>query len=174
MFGTRSHLVLRGATQWHEENVPDDWPYRLVYGSQLSDGVRWRPGRQVLRLAIDATQPLQPTSPRLFAVPGVAEAKALTRVMSVLYSNTVVHRRAAASWERSVLVDRALRTPDEDWSYFAMQRGAHRLVIIRPSDALREQLEMLADSTSTVYGRPTALEVQAIRTIAPLGLRGPR
>lgn len=152
------------ATQWHEENVPNDWPYRLIYGSELSDGVPWRPGREILQLAIDATQPLKPSSPRLFALPGVAEAKALARVMSVLYSNTVVPRRAAASWERSVLVDRALRTPDEEWSYFPMQRGAHRLVIIRPTDAPGEQLEMLVYSNSTVYGRPKAVELRALVT----------
>jgi len=157
------------ATQWHEENVPGDWPYRLIYGSRLSDGVPWRPGREILQVAIDATKELKTSSSRLFAVPGVAEAKALARVMSVLYSNTVVPRRAAASWERSVLVDRALRTLDNEWSYFPMQRGAHRLVIIRPTDGPREQLERLSTSTSTVYGRPKALELRALLTNASLG-----
>jgi hypothetical protein len=144
-----------------ELNVPADWPYRAIYGSQLSDGIQWRPGREILQIAIDATQALHPSSPRLFRIPGVAEAKALARVMSVLYSNTVVPRRVAASWERSVLVDQALRRPDEEWSFFPMQRGAHRLVIIQPTDAPEGHLFMLQYPASTVYGRPKAVEKRA-------------
>lgn len=154
------------ATQWHEESVPNDWPYRLIYGSELAGDAGWQPGREMLQIVIDASRPIRPTTASWFAVPVAAELRSVARVMAVLYENTITPRRTAATWERSWLTEWALEAHNRGRKGSQMQRGHHRQLVLGLDPQLSKNLENLMYPMSTVLARPREVGHRAIGVMA--------
>jgi predicted acylesterase/phospholipase RssA len=135
-------------TQWFEENDTSDWPYRLIFGSDLAGGVRWQPGRETIDIAVDASVPIEAASSSWFALPVVAELRSVTRVMRVLYENTLRPRRVEATWQESMLAEKGYLALVEEGvlQTYAGPRGTHRRIIVPLDRALLLSLENLTNA----------------------------
>lgn len=115
-------------TQWFEENETADWPYRTI--SPLTQGTSWRPAREMIEITIDASVPLEPGSSTWFAVPIVAELRSISRVIRVLYENTLRPRRSAAEWAASVLAEKGYAAVVAGDGVTVQERGTHRRILV--------------------------------------------